>query len=91
MRNITNIKDSTSNNLDYQDWHYTATLIIPPSLYKYETCDPILTVTFENVIPIKLSGVVFQSDVNDAPHVKASCIFKYSYYTLSPDAPNDLS
>lgn len=93
MRNVTNIKDSTSNNIaNYQDWHYTATLTLPSALYKYDGCvEPILTVQFEHLIPTKLSGMVFTSETNDAQHLKASCSFKYSYYTLNPDAPNNLS
>lgn len=93
MRNITNIRDSTSNNLDdYQDWHYSAKLILPSTSFRYSECnDPILVVEFVNVIPTKLSGIMFQSDVNDAPHAKSNCTLKYSYYTMSPDAPNILS
>jgi len=92
MRNITNIQNSTSNNIDYENWHYSARLILPSPLAKYEGCvEPVLTVEFENLIPIKLSGLAFQSDISDAQHLKASCTFKYSYYTMLPDAPNNLS
>lgn len=93
MRNITNMKDSSSNNIEnYQEWHYQASLILQSNLYKYGGCNtPVLTVEFANLIPIKLSGLIFQSDSGDAQHVKASCMFKYSYYELNPDAPEDLS
>lgn len=93
MRNITNIQDSTQHNIDYQDWHYDAKLILPSNIVNYDGgCNsPVLTVEFANVIPTKLSGLIFQSDVSDAQHVKASCSFKYSYYTMLPDAPSDLS
>ena len=87
MRNVTNIQDSTTNNLPYDDWHYTAQLIIPSALYKYDGCvDPILTVSFTNFIPVKLSGLMFSSETSDAQQLKCSCTFKYSYYTVSPDA-----
>ena len=92
IRNITNIRDSSEYNLAYQDWHYQATLTIPSSVYRYAGCgDPVLTVSFENLIPVKLSGLPFKSDVNDAVPLKATCTFKYSYYTLNPDAPGNLN
>lgn len=92
MRNITNISDSTSHNIPYANWHNdSAQLQLISPLNKYETCvDPVLTINFLNLIPIKLSGLMFQSDSNDSPHLKASCSFKYSYYTMEPDAPSNL-
>lgn len=93
IRNLTNISDSTTNNIEYQDWHRdTAQLQLISPLNKYDACiDPILTVTFFNLIPVKLSSLTFQTDSSDVPHLKASCLFKYSYYSMEPDAPKDLS
>ena len=89
MRDITNIEDAYNYNLNYQNWHYSASLILHPT----DSCDtpnPVLTVKFANVIPVRLSGLIFQTDVSDAPILKASATFKYSYYTLNPDAPEEL-
>lgn len=92
IRNITNIKDDTSNNLNYDRWHIDATLMIFNSPFKPNGCNvPIFSVKFTNLVPISLSGLVFQSDVNDASPQKATCRFKYSYYTISPPGPNILS
>lgn len=93
IRNITNIKDATSNNIaDYQDWHVTANLYLYAEPYKPLGCNtPVLTVNFNHVVPISLSGLNFQSDVSDTNIQKASCKFRYSYYTMTPDAPNNLS
>jgi hypothetical protein len=91
IRNITNIADSTTANLDYADWHYTAKLLIMNSAFKYTGCtDPVLTVGFQNVIPTRLTGLVFQSDSPDTNILKASCTFKYSYYTFDPPPPLSL-
>lgn len=91
MQNMTNIQDSTSNNLPYGDWHYTATLILPSTTYKYNGCvDPVLTVGFQNFIPVKLTGIIFNSESNDSQQIKSACTFKYSYYTLNPPAPENL-
>jgi hypothetical protein len=88
MRDVTNIKDATNYDLTYQKWHYTASLILHPTT----SCptDPVLTVNFFHVIPVRLSGLIFQSDVADAPILKSSCTFKYSFYELIPDAPSSL-
>ena len=92
MRNMTNIQNSTSHNLPYNDWHYSATLTLPSAVYKYDGCvDPVLTVSFQNFIPVKLTGLIFSSESNDAQQLKSSCTFKYSYYTLNPDAPSTLT
>ena len=48
------------------------------------------TVTFRYIVPSKLTGIVFQSDSSDAILQKASCSFKFSYYDLYPDAPENL-
>jgi hypothetical protein len=89
MRDITNIQDANSYDLAYQNWHYSAALILHPTI----NCDvpnPVLTVKFANVIPVRLSGLVFQTDAADAIILKASATFKYSYYELTPDAPTEL-
>lgn len=93
IRNLSNIEDATSDNLQYQNWHRdTAQLQLISPLNNYDVCnDPILTITFLNLIPTKLSGLLFQSDSNDTPHLKSSCVFKYSYYTMTPDAPSNLN
>jgi hypothetical protein len=92
IRNLSNIEDSVTYNIDYSNWHSTATLIIPSSENKYNCpVDNTLTVTFAHIIPVKLFGLAFQSDSPDAPILKCSCTFKYSYYTLDPDAPANLS
>jgi hypothetical protein len=93
IRNLSNIENSTTNNIAYDQWHRdTAQLQLISPLNNYSACnDPILTVTFLNLIPIKLSGLIFQSDSNDTPHLKSSCVFKYSYYTMEPDAPTNLN
>ena len=36
------------------------------------------------------SGLIFQSDTADAPILKSSVTFKYSYYELEPDASSEL-
>jgi hypothetical protein len=92
IRNITNIKDATSNNLDYEDWHVDATMMVYNSPFKPQGCNtPLLTIRYINVVPVSLSGLVFQSDVADGTLQKASCKFNYSYYTIRPDAPSNLS
>lgn len=87
MRNLANIEtDGGPTNMPYQDWHTSATLVV-----MNPTCDgPALTVTFKYIVPTRLSGLVFQSDSADAIIQKASCQFKFAYYTLFPDAPNIL-
>lgn len=91
MRNISNIENDVDHNLEYQKWHYNAALQIfdnSPESYK---CDiPLLTVEFGNLIPVKLSGLIFQSDNSDTVQLRASCTFKYSFYNLNPDAPSNL-
>ena len=91
IRNISNIKDDTSNNLNYQKWHITATLGIYAGAYTINGCNSGTTIKFQNVVPIYLSGLNFQSDNTDAVIQKASCKFRYSYYTINPDAPSILS
>jgi hypothetical protein len=88
IRNITNIENDTDYNLNYEDWHINATLQIldPTDCYSEE-----LKITFYNVIPISLSGIIFQTDNQDVSIVKANANFKYSYYTMEPDAPSDLT
>jgi hypothetical protein len=91
MRNLTNIENANDYNLNYNQWHYDATLSIMSSEFKYAGCnDPVLTVGFTNLIPVRLTGLIFQSDSPDTNILKASCTFKYSFYTLLPDAPENL-
>lgn len=90
IRNISNIKDDSSYNLEYQNWHVSATLNIYSEPYTVNGCNNSLAVTFTNIVPVSLSGLQFQSDNTDIVITKASCKFKYSYYTLVPDAPNNL-
>ena len=95
MRNMSNIADSTSYNLEYQDWHYQASLFVYDPTTKFDIsggCNLInLEVRFWNIIPVALSGINFQADSVDLIVQKATCKFKYSYYTFIPDAPNDLN
>ncbi len=100
IKNITNIQDATTDNIDkYQDWHWTASLIIPSPIVNSSTNDRAITklnplvVNFVNVIPVKLSGLLFQTDSADAVQLKASCTFKYSYYTIDAkhNPPSDIS
>lgn len=86
MRNLANIENDTENNLDYQNWHYQATL----SIYDPATQCPKLNVRFYYIVPTKLSGLIFQVDSADAIIQKATCQFKYSYYDFCPDASEDL-
>jgi hypothetical protein len=86
MRNLANIENDEEFNLDYQDWHHQATL----TLYDPSNQCPVLNVRFYYIVPVKLSGLVFQVDSADALIQKATCQFKYSYYDLCPDAPADL-
>ena len=103
LRNISNIEDADSNNIknseSYQDWHGSATLILPSPILNTSTNDrdvtkqnP-LTVKFYNLIPEKLSGMVFQSDVNEPVILKSTCSFRYSYYTIDTNhnPPSDLT
>jgi hypothetical protein len=89
MRDITNIQDAYNYDLAYQNWHYSAALILHPTV-NCDTPNPVLTVKFAHVIPTRLSGLVFQSDAADAIIIKASATFKFSYYDLNPDAPGAL-
>lgn len=92
MRNLSNIQNDYQYNIeDYQNWHHTATLKLMSTDFKYGCTTVVQSVTFAHIIPVKLSSLTFQSDSPDAQIVKASCIFKYSYYTLDPDASPNLS
>ena len=86
MRNIANIDTDDTYNIDYQDWHHQATLI----LYDPTTQCPLNKILFHYIVPTKLGGLNFQTDSADAILQKATCQFKYSYYTFCPDAPNNL-
>ena len=86
MRNVANIDTDSQHNLNCQDWHHEATLTIFDPATKCSS----LVVTFRYIVPINLSGLIFQSDSADAILQKATCRFKFSYYTLSPDAPSNL-
>lgn len=98
MRQITNIENDYENNLEYQNWHIsTGTLKIFKQNTKYPTqgttncneADLILcTVNFYNLVPVALSGIKFQSDSTDLIIQKATCRFKYSYYTMDPMVAN---
>lgn len=93
IRQLANISNDDEHNICYQKWHNSsATLKIFKQDYKYpvqatiDCPDPVLcTITFENLIPISLSGLNFQSDTTDLMIQKATCRFKYSYYTIDPD------
>jgi hypothetical protein len=91
IRNITNIKDDVDHNILYQKWHHTATLY----LYDPTNNCNVLETTFHYIIPIKLNGIVFQSDASDAVVQKATCMFRYSYYDMkiggSDAVPSNLS
>ena len=85
MRNLANIENDTGYNLDtYQQWHGSASLILPQPI-DCDTPSPNLTVSFSNLVPTRLTGLIFQADVTDAPILKASCSFRFSHYTISPD------
>jgi len=92
MRQMTNIENDYEHNLDYQNWHInTGTLKIYKQNTKYPTQDTtacsdlvLSTIQFYNLIPIALSGLKFQSDSTDLIIQKATCRFKYSYYTMDP-------
>jgi hypothetical protein len=87
IRNITNIADDTSHNINYQNWHINATL----ELLDPVTCSTVeLKFIFHNVIPLNLSGFSLQTDNQDVNLVKASAAFKYSYYSMLPDADSNL-
>lgn len=86
MRNLANVENDTGFNLqNYQQWHGSATLQLPQPI-NCDTPSPNLVVNFWNVVPNRLSGLMFQSDVADAPILKAACSFRFSHYTLNPDA-----
>jgi hypothetical protein len=89
IRDITNIQNADDYDLTYQSWHHTASLILHPTI-SCDTPNPVLTVSFANIIPVRLTGLIFQADVSDVPILKASCTFKYSHYELNPDAPSEL-
>lgn len=86
MRNMSNIADDTGYNMPYQDWHHWAVLTVynPVNSCEYTT------VNFKYIIPVRLSGINFQSDSADAILQKASCAFKFSYYEINPDPPANL-
>lgn len=89
IRDITNIETAEDYDLAYRYWHHTASLILHPTI-NCDTPNPVLTVSFANIVPIRLSGLIFQTDVADVPILKATCVFKFSHYTLTPDAPESL-
>ena len=89
IRNITNIKDDESYNLDYDRWHIDAKLQIFAGPYEIERlCTTPTTVIFKNVVPISLTGLNFQSDNTDTVIQKASASFRYSYYYFNPEPIN---
>lgn len=88
MRNVTNISEDNQYNIDYQSWHIKATLDI---LDPVNCNDVLLSFTFNNVIPISLGGINFQTDNSDVNLVKTTASFAYSYYTMIPDAESDLT
>lgn len=97
IRNLSNIENDFQYNADYQDWHFKATLYVYDPMSKFNTteasaCDNVVfSVTFKHIVPVSLSGINFQSDSADLLPQKANCSFRYSYYELSPDAPNNLN
>lgn len=92
LRQLSNIENDHENNICYSKWHESsATLKLFNQDVKYPTQDTadcanqtICTITFVNLIPIALSGINFQSDTTDLVIQKATCKFKYSYYTIDP-------
>ena len=86
MRNVANIENDNTNNLPYPQWHHQAVLSIVSPI---SNC-VVTTVTFRYIVPSKLTGIIFQSDTSDAVIQKASCTFKFSYYEIYPDAPENL-
>jgi hypothetical protein len=88
IRNITNIENDSDYNLDYDDWHIQATLSIFTKPYSIDACESPITIKFNHVVPVALSGLNFQSDNTDTVIQKASATFKYSYYTISPNPEN---
>lgn len=66
---------SGGDALDYQDWHGEIKLTVLNKHYQ-----PNYIVKFENVIPIKLSPLAFNSILEVAEPVIASVTFTYSYY-----------
>lgn len=98
IRNLSNIADDSTYNIDYQDWHFKASLYVYDPLFKFNTAQSqqecnnniLFTINFKHIIPVALSGINFQSDSADIIPQKASCSFKYSHYEMTPDAPNYL-
>jgi hypothetical protein len=87
IRNITNIENDVDHNILYQSWHIKANLEILNPI----NCNSVdLKFTFHNVIPVNLGGINFQTDNVDVNIVKSTAAFKYSYYTMDPDAPSNL-
>jgi hypothetical protein len=86
IRNLTNIDTDTDHNLEYQDWHHQANLLI------YDGFNETTPTTFKfyHIIPVELGGFSFQSDSSDVIIQKAVCRFKYSHYIITPDAPSNL-
>lgn len=87
IRNISNLENDTSHNIEYSKWHINGILEI---LNPISTMGTTLTITFFNIMPVSLGGILFQTDNVDTNIVKCSAAFKYSYYTMSPDAPSNL-
>lgn len=87
IRNVTNLEDDTSHNLNYNLWHINGTLEI---LNPISSLGTTLSIKFFNIMPVSLGGILFQTDNTDTNIVKCSAAFKYSYYTMSPDAPSNL-
>lgn len=90
IRNITNIKDDKEYNLNYDQWHVSATLNIFTQPYSklQQNCDGQISIKFSNVVPVALGGLNFQSDNTDTVIQKATAKFKYSYYTITPNPIN---
>lgn len=85
LRDMTNIADDVSYELAYQKWHWSGSLFVFGPQSSPTCSDLALTVNFVNLIPVALSGLNFRADSPDLDIQKATCKFKYSYYTMTPD------
>lgn len=78
MRSLSNAEDGN----EYVPFHQHASsgeIIVVTSAYQ-----PLLAVTFQDLLPVNLSGIDFDSTTTDTEPVIASATFRYTAYKIQP-------
>ena len=78
MRSLSNAEDS-SEFVPFEQQTSTAELIVLTSSYR-----PYLAVSFDDVFPISLSSIDFDSTISETEPIIASTTFRYSTYSIKP-------